>query len=138
MPVIDPRTGLDVDLPWHAGLLAEILENNRLRQTLVMRCRATFEGIARMRRLLDHAMPRLGQGHDKQWWHTFEQHVQIQLAEALEDKKVRQAIAMHLAWARGAPFKGVLREMLELRTQLAARRELLKAGARAGLVLIEN
>lgn len=149
MPVIDPETGLETSVPLHANLLLEFIQNPDIQAVLVARCRATPIGITMNIRMLRHAA-KAGIGnlnavycgckipHDKAWWRQYSEHVRTFLSECIEDGKARRAIARQLARTRDAPFKSVLKEIRTIQAELLMRRELLRAGDKAGIILVEN
>lgn len=149
MSLIDPDTGLETDVPLHANLLLEFLLNPEIQAVLVMRCRAEPMGITMNIRMLRHAA-KVGIGnlnpvhcgcnvpHNKAFWRQYSEHVRTFLSECIEDGKCRRAIARQLARTRQAPFKTVLQEIRGIRAELIMRREMLRAGDRAGLILVEN
>lgn len=136
MTVLDPNTGLDVDLNFQVNLLFDLVQQREIQQELVKRKKATVAGLSALLGMLNATAPRLGQGWSPAWWATYTKHVRAQLATVLEDKIVRRVIAMHLAWQRGAPYKQVLKEMADLYRELGDQRRWDEVAKETGIILL--
>jgi hypothetical protein len=136
--VINPETGLDTDLEWQVNLLFDIVQQREVQQELVNRRKATAAGLATLLGMLNATAQRLGKGWSPAWWKTYARHVRKQFATVLEDKHVRRVIAMHLAWQRGAPYKQVLKEMVQLHRELSDQQEWEGRVQKSGIILVGN
>lgn len=135
MTVINPQTGLDTDLEWQVNLLGDLVQQHDIQQALVERKKATVAGLAALLGMLNATAERLGQGWSPAWWARYAAHVREQLAVVLEDKEVRRVIAMHLAWARGAPYRQVLKELVQQHRDLMNRKEREERVREAGIIV---